>query len=396
MVKESGFLQEEEENLNKLSILVRGKLALEDILYLFNEGGLYTKYLIGEIEADFLDLTDKDDIATSSRQDFIQNDERFRILKNFIQKELKFIEKKRVSYKEEQGVQKAEEIPALQEWYRSLKGNTKDSAKRLFGRINQIVTDENHRKTIYKHGVLAFEHLQQKKKLNELDKLDINNLSIAVRLFSELDDIEASLYHEITVGRLEVIRKLSEKVEKNVLEKVIQAHLYNHLWLLDPSWDRATKVTSHMEKTISKVLKATSDNLSDEERNGRIDITYKKTSDKHIIIELKRSSVQLSSQKLSTQVEKYISAFSKIIKANQISDNKSNIEPEIETICLVGKLPEDLNWEESLKAKNIRVITYGALIYNAEMAYKEYLTQDENRGRISKLLEQIETSFGNL
>ena len=70
LVKESGALQEGADNLNKISILSRGKVALEDILDSYREGGLYTKYVIGELEADFLDLTDQDDIATSSRQRF--------------------------------------------------------------------------------------------------------------------------------------------------------------------------------------------------------------------------------------------------------------------------------------------------------------------------------------
>ena len=91
LVKESGSLQEGADNLNKISILARGKVALEDILDSFREGGLYTKYIIGELEADFLDLTDAEDIATSSRQDFIQSDERFVQLRGFVERELKYL-----------------------------------------------------------------------------------------------------------------------------------------------------------------------------------------------------------------------------------------------------------------------------------------------------------------
>ena len=61
-----------------------------------------------------------------------------------------------------------------------------------------------------KHGVLAFEHLHHKEKLNELENLNIQNLDAVVQLFSELDDIEASWYYQITQGRLEVIEKLAK------------------------------------------------------------------------------------------------------------------------------------------------------------------------------------------
>lgn len=390
LVRESGSLQEGDENLNKLAILARGKIASEDILETFREGGLYTKYLIGELEADFLDLTDKDDIATSSRQDFLRDDERFAALRGFIEKELKFLEKRRAEYKEEEGVKKAEEIPEIKEWLKTLKGDTHKAAKKLFGRMNTIVIDEQHRKTLYQHGVLAFEHLHHKEKLNELDDLDIHNLEVAVRLFSELDDIEASWYHQITQGRLDVVRKLKEHVDKDAFEKVVQEHIYLHLWLLDPSWDRATE-TPDMEKNIKIAFDKLSKNkTSKDEREGRIDIMYKKSSGKHIIIELKRASVATDTSTLLRQVDKYREAVRK--EARKAGDNDA-----IETICLVGRELTDWNTperreesEKTLQPKNIRVVTYQQLIRDAEISYSNYLEKSKDRGRINKLLEAIE------
>ncbi|MDH5667698.1 MAG: ATP-binding protein, partial [Nitrospira sp.] len=90
-VRDSGDLKDDEENLNKIVVMVRGKLAQEDILEEFNEGRLFTKYLIGEIHADFLDLDDKDDSATSSRQKIIEDDPRYLALKEFIRAEVRNI-----------------------------------------------------------------------------------------------------------------------------------------------------------------------------------------------------------------------------------------------------------------------------------------------------------------
>ncbi len=394
LVKESGALQEGADNLNKISILARGKVALEDILDSYREGGLYTKYIIGELEADFLDLTDEDDIATSSRQDFIQSDERFVQLRAFVEQELKYLANERVKLKDEEGAKKASEIPAVKEWYESLKGDSKTSAKKLFGRINQIATDEDHRKTLYKHGVLAFEHLHHKEKLNELEQLDIENLEIAVKLFSELDDIEASWYYQITEGRLDVIRKLSDDIDEDVLEKIIQKHIYNHLWLLDPSWDRATE-TPTLEQSVTTTFEKISDKLSEEEKKGRLDIRYKKTSGKHVIVELKRGSVPVSSDSLSGQVYKYIRALRKQLR-------EANEDGAVEAICLVGKELSDgedsesrQEIERSLAAKNIRVITYKQLIRDAEASYQHYLEKSKDIGRIRRLLDEIETFDGS-
>ena len=390
LVKESGTLQEGADNLNKISILARGKVALEDILDSFREGGLYTKYVIGELEADFLDSTEKEDIATSSRQDFIQSDDRFVQLREFIEQELRHLSNERKKLKDEEGVKQAREIPALKEWYESLRGDTKTAAKKLFGRINQIATDEDHRKTLYKHGVLAFEHLHQKQKLKELERLDINNLEAAIKLFFELDDIEASWYYQITEGRLDVIKKLARHIDDDVLEKVIQRHIYNHLWLLDPSWDRATGTPS-LEKSVTTAFEKVSDKLSAKEKRGRLDIQYKKTSGKHVIIELKKGSVITSSFRLMDQVDKYIQALDKQLQT-------ANESGAIEVVCLVGRKLSD--WEDprrrqrserSMGERNIRVITYQQLIRDAEVSYKDYLEKEKDKGRIKKLLDEIES-----
>jgi len=331
LAKESGSLKDESGNLNKISILSRGKVALEDILERLGETGLYAKFVIGEIRADFLDDTEKEDIATSSRQDFVQTDPRFQKLEKLIQGELKYLSQQRVQIKQKEAVKEASQIPAIEKWYKSLGPDAKKPAQKLFGKINQIATDQEHYKTLLKHGVLAFEHLQHKQKLTELEHLDINNLETAVQLFSELDDIEASWYYQITQGRLEVIEKLVKDVRENVLERIIQEHIYNHLWLLDPSWDRATE-TPFLEKSVASEFDRISERLTDEEKRGRLDIRYKKTSGKHVIIELKRAGIETSGPVLMEQVDKYVQALQK-----QLEDS-GEVNPAIEVICLVGRV----------------------------------------------------------
>ena len=393
LIKESGLLQEQGgDNLNKISVLARGKMALEDILQSYREGGLYTKYVIGQIRADFLDESDDEDIATSSRQDFVQNDSRFIAFREFVHKEIKKIGKKREEIKDKEGEAKAREIPAINDWYEGLTGDSKKAARNLFGRINQIVTDDAHKKTLYKHGILAFEHLHHKDKLNQLQRLDIDNLEVAVQLFSDLDDIEASWYYQITEGRLGIINKLSDDITTDALEKVIQKHIDTHLWLLDPSWDRATEIPV-MEKSVRARFQNISDTQETQEvKDGRLDIRYKKTSGKHVIIELKRASVRTSAWDLGKQVNNYIVALKD--ELTLASENTA-----IEAICLVGQLPtgwgdleERQRQENMLATSNIRVVTYQQLIKDAQTSYKGYLDKRTDKGRIRKLLDEIDQS----
>lgn len=47
--------------------------------------------------------------------------------------------------------------------------------------------------------------------------------------------------------------------------------------------------------------------------------------------------------------------------------------------------------EKSMDARNIRVITYQQLIRDAEASYRQYLEKSKDKGRIKKLLDEIET-----
>lgn len=390
-VKESGKLQDGDENLNKISILVRGKVAQEDILEEFREGGMYTKYVIGEISADFLDLDEYDDIATSSRQKLIEDDERYKKLKDFILKALKGIEKTRAALKETKGEEEAIKIQPIKVWYDALKRDQKVRAKKLFGRINQIETDESHRKVLYKHAVLAFENMSFKDAMDQFDALSSNeNIEFFITLFKNYDDIESTFYYEITSGRLKIIKKLKEQLDNNDLERVLQMHIFENLWLLDPSWERATEPVS-IEQNVQTKYKAMIDKEPDEIKNGRIDLKYRKTSGKHIIIELKRATVRKSMPEIMIQVIPYIDALKEVLALS----GRHN-EP-VEAVFIMGVLPK--GWDspskmdseiKTLETAGIRVLTYQSLIDQSFNLYSEYLDKQTEKGKLITLLHEID------
>lgn len=392
LVKDSGSLQDREadENLNKITLLMRGKVAKEDMLEEFREGGLYTKYLFGEITADFLDLEGEPDIATSSRQDIVEDDDRYQALKRFLQEELKFISKERARYKRESGVRSAIESQAIEQWYEELSPKDRKRAKKLFGKINQITTEKEEKKQLFSHSVLAFESLRHKRALDALEKVTLGNLNDFLRLFKEFDEIEALLYHRITKERLAVIDKLREQTEsEDALEKVLQEHLFKYLWLLEPSWDRATDMV--MEKSIKTTFENIENRLSEEEKRGRVDIRYKTPAGKHVIIELKRASRRIKYTDLLDQVDKYRRALRKALEEH------GKGKPQIEVICVVGgalvgwddpeKRQEDI---EAMAAKGTRVVTYKELITNAYSAYGAYIEENEKSRKLLDLLRKIE------
>ena len=70
-----------------------GRLFHENILDKVNDGRLYTKYLTGQIEAEFLDRDDRPDIATSDRQRIQEDDPRYDALLSFLRSSLSLVEK---------------------------------------------------------------------------------------------------------------------------------------------------------------------------------------------------------------------------------------------------------------------------------------------------------------
>lgn len=390
----SGDLKDEGENLNKIVVMVRGKLAQEDILEEFTEGGVYTKYLMGEIHADFLDLDHLSDTATSNRQEIIKDDPRYQLLKSWLHYELRHIKNLWTDLRNERGAKAALMIPAIKEWFDDLKTKHKKYAKSLFGKINQLDVESNdQKKQLYKHSVLAFESFKYKENLDALESISIDNIEEFTTIFAELDDIEASLYHQIVNERLNVIKALQDKIEDNALEKVVQEHLYKHLWLLDASWDRATE-TPYLEQQVATAFEKVDAKLNNEERKGRFDIRYKKTSGKHVIIELKRSERAMDSNDLAKQAQKYYRALRKVLR-----EVGSENEP-IEVVCLVGKPCSD--WDNdpvleersrlALEKQDIRIILYRKLINDAYITYQEYLEKNQEAGRILKLIQSIDTT----
>ena len=283
----SGDLKEGNESINKIVVMVREKLAQEDVLDKFGEGGVYASYVFGEIHADFLDMDEWDDIATSSRQQIIEDDVRYTMLKDFIGQELKEVQRVWRGLRREKGARIAKSIPAIDRWFQSLGLDQKRKAQAMFGKINQLNLQDDQRKILLQNGVIAFETLRHKEQLDRLDNLTANDMETIAKIFYDLDDFEATLYHRIVDERLRVVKALKRSVDDNALERVLQEHIFSHLWLLDPSWERATATTPYLETTIKGMFEDVEGRLTQAERDSRVDIKYTTAQGKHVIVELK-------------------------------------------------------------------------------------------------------------
>lgn len=165
---------------------------------------------------------------------------------------------------------------------------------------------------------------------------------------------------------------------------MLRDYIFDHLWLIDSGWER-TKGSEHAETLLKEFLKKNSDALKGAEKKARIDIGYRTTGGKHVIVELKLASVAVPLDDLTKQIRKYRDGAKKILEKTTFKDWP------IEIICLVGKPPpewDDLSGTgrkgviESLKAVDARLVFYDELLTNAQQAYGDYL---EEHVKVDKL-----------
>ena len=200
------------------------------------------------------------------------------------------------------GVVEVRKIPAVENWFKSLAGDTKSKAKHWVGRINSIRSvDQRQKMELLKASVLAFEIYRRKEQLSILEEIEDHSVEQILNIFRDIDDLQLSYYGQIVNMRLGIIKRLVHLLDDNAGERELQKFLFQHLWLLVPSWERVTR-TEMMGTRINKWLNESAAQLTKDERRSRINIGYRTASGQHVIIELKRKSASVNLGSLVNQV----------------------------------------------------------------------------------------------
>lgn len=376
-------------NLNGIVVFARGRLFHENILDKLNDGRLYTKYLTGQIEADFLDLDDAPDIATSDRQRIQEDDSRYIKLIEFLKSSLGQIEKRWTEWRNKHEVEKAKKSsPALAEWLDSLPDGYRKSAETLIAKLSALpVDDEEDRKVLYRHGILAFERMKLRGSTEEL-AASVENVDKLLSVLADRDSLEGALYRDIVKSRLGAIKDFQAIVDENAKERVLQKYLFNHLWLLDPSWERATDSTV-METRLTEEGVLT-DDMTEREKLGRVDIAYRTNAGKHIIVELKKVERKMKLIELQEQGQTYVDKLKKILL------KQGDATPNIEVVFVLGKaVEEEVTNSDRLKASmaaispGSRIVHYDSLIQGAQEAYSEYLSKSKQFDKLETIVDKI-------
>lgn len=384
-VREPQDLRDETDSLNRIQVVAHGKVMHENVLPELGSARYYVNYLVGQIEADYLDDDPTIDIATSNRQAVIEDAPTFQELLRFLKIELNHIRKEWDLLRSEEIEPELRGDMAIAGWLDGLDGDERRKAQQYLGRFRRTGLEPHDRALMLKQAVLSFEFLRVKRNLDLIESLSDQDIEGIAKVFRSVDEVEAALYYQIVRQRLQIIEDLIGRAEANVLEAVLRDYVSEHLWLLDPGWDRITEVPS-VETTVRKVIQKLRAEDKDD-GDERVDIQYSKTSGKHVVIELKRYRRRVDSGELITQINKYYD------RIRSALDAQGKSSEELEIIVLVGPHPDSARperIERQLRESNARLLLYDELIANAQSVYKEFLNASRNVARVVRVLDEIE------
>lgn len=385
-----------DDSLNRLAVFANGRLFQEDILPELGDARHFNSYLVGEIHADFLDR-DELDRATASRESIRHDDELFQALRAHLSRVFATIRDQWDLWRTAQGYENTPDRNAqIVEWIASFRdARDRKAADRLMTSIGKLSLNNDEAKDLsaknmlYRSAVVGFEKLRARSQLDRLERItDVLSPEFQA-IFATLDEIEAGYYLDIVRGRLEVVERFeTEIVDAGKQEKVAQNYLFNHLWLLDPAWDRV-QGSEQMEVRLSAELARA---CPDTEEGARLDIAYRTTAGRHVVIELKRPGLYVSGKKLEEQGRRYVEAVEQWYREHPDASGLNGRLPPIDVQFLVERAPE-LNEREarSWEAYGLKVLTYKGMITNARLAYQSYLSlHREVGGRLATLLDSLE------
>lgn len=376
-------------NLNGVVLFARGRLFHENILDSISDGRLYTKYITGRINANFLDKEGDVDVATSDRQRVQEDDERIIQLRAHLKRMLNLVKD---DWAEWRGDQQLDDIiqrtPALSDWLTKLRTGPRRQAESMIRRIGrQHFETDDDRKELLKHSMYAFERMRLRGMTAEFAEA-VDDADKLLRLLADQDSYEASLYLDIVTSRLEAIQGLMHAIDNNARESALQQYLFDHLWLLDPAWERADG-SERMESRLADEGVIVED-LTEKERLGRVDICYKTIAGKHVVVELKRAERNVNALALVEQGTKYVD------KVKKIATAQGEKYPNVEVVFVLGEpLAEETENPDRLRrlmesiSPGSRVAYYESLIAKANKAYSEFLEKRDQFATVQRIVDQV-------
>lgn len=375
VAKTSDLKIDEELNSSGVIVYINGKLADDDILQVSQNSTVANLYLVGEVEADYLQSEEEDPVL-SSREGLnkeIPNVKKLRSSVDEVRKSLiaKWAELRSLRKEPEQDY--LVKIKDNSE-YKKLYDNLEPKEKQEFKKYSQRLFDTNKdNEQLFDYYVPFVFSIVNTKTINEIKINSEDDNIVILEKFMELfnkSEINSALRLKANVqDRLNVIEELEKEIEAEAKEDVFEKHLANNPWLLNPFWD--SKRNKIIRQQRYEAL------FDGSYVKGRSDIIIEAADESYpIIVEIKRekstSYSTPSLEDIKNQISKYRRGIKKLLIEND-THKYINIDLfDIKAYMLlgakaVGKLEQDDI--KDLEQNKIVIMTYEQIIENASNIY---------------------------
>lgn len=398
-------LQAKDYDFNNVIVYIHKKIADENIFKDSGNARIANQYLVGEIQADFLNSDDSP--ITSSRQgldisdecvkEFIENLDIIR--KFFVEKWTKIRTKNVVEYLPES----IKTNSSYHNWLETLKPNERNLHNKLLNLMLQPINtekDEEKQTTAeIKQLVLSAINVVNNIQIIEIEKIiriqniENNYMDLLSILMNKISNSEATKTFELVKQRVEAIEQLRQMMEqKELIEKFFEKHLYEHPWLINPYWNQ--KLNNQESFKIMRQKYHKSIDAEGNPHKNFIDILIEVAEESYpIIIELKKNTPTGHANIEYEDITKQIKRYRQAVMQNLPNNIQKPIKPtEIKAYYIISEdaglkdIGNTISFSEDemryLKDSNIELLKYNQIIANALSSYDDFIKIIEQEKKI--------------
>lgn len=356
-------------------VYINGKLAEENLFKNSANARISDSYIIGEIDADYLQNEEEDPVL-SSREGLNYEIENVSELLNTVgevrQKLINEWNNLRANrdITKQDYLQKILSDKSIKMTYDTFTGKQ----KRKFNTLSQKVFDKNEQysDSEYKMFAPVLLSIINGEIISQITVDPENDLETILKTFYDLFDkteINAALRIKSNISeRLKIIAELNGAISDEAIESVFEEHLAAHPWLIDPYWDKPS------DKIFVETQNRYKTFIEDKQVNGRTDIIIRVAEEPYpIICELKREKKTGYSTPDVGSIKSQIGMYRNMILEKLRKEGLSISNPQdIKAYFICGDVAfsklEDYQIND-LKNDRIILLTYQNIIRHAEGVY---------------------------